>query len=69
MNKGDEIFVKDYKCNGDGTCTSILRPAEIAWQPSKDAELIMVRFLDEKFRKDGRALNPVQVLRKNIVTN
>lgn len=67
MNKGDKVCVQQYKCNGDGTCSVILRPAEIAWQPNEGSELVMVRFLDEKFQKGGRAQNPSQVLVKDIV--
>ena len=67
MQRGDKIFIKDYKCNSDGTTSEILRPAEIVWQPGENDELIMVKLLDEKFRKGGRALHSIQILRSNIV--
>ncbi len=69
MKRGQKVFVKDYKCNGDGTCSPILRPAEITVEPKETDELVFIKFLDEKFRKGGRSLHSLQVLRNNIVEN
>jgi hypothetical protein len=66
LKRGMPISVLDYKCNSDGTCSKILRPAEITLSPKSTDELIFVKFLDERFRKGGRSLHSVQVLRKNI---
>lgn len=68
LKAGDKVSIKDYLCISNGSCIPIIRPAEIAWQPSEGAELIMVRFLDEKFKKGSKS-NPIQVLSKNIVTD
>jgi hypothetical protein len=67
MRRGDKVFVKTYQCNGDGTGDFILRPAEISIDCKKTDDVVWVKFLDEKFRKDGRSMHSEQILAKKIV--
>lgn len=65
---GQKVYVRDYCCGSGGECTLILRPAEIAPKFTTNPKVEQVYFLDEKFRKGGRALHSVTVLASKIVT-
>jgi hypothetical protein len=68
MNIGDKVLVKAYDKHGE----PILRPAEIAASVCTDQNssrhyITQVRFLDEKFRKDGRSPWAEPVLTSKII--